>query len=37
MFDKACEVEASRRKSADDWTSFMAHLNGANRVLTPWY
>jgi len=36
MFEKACNVEKERRKTADDWATFMIHLNKANRVVTPW-
>lgn len=36
MFKRAQDNFQNNTKEADDWKTFMSHLNNANIVLTPW-
>jgi len=36
MYNNASAKFEARKKTADNWTDFMAHLNNKNIVLTPW-
>ena len=36
MFDKAKQNMSNKIKTANDWKTFMTHLNAGNAVLVPW-
>lgn len=37
MFNKAKNAFDNNTKEANDWKTFMIHINKASVVVTPWY